>query len=109
MSLSMVRDLADIASKIAIPFVLAWVGWLLVRSVESRKAGVGRKSTFIQRWADTLFETGFELMKNMERLMSILNQLQQHPKSEFAPALEREREELLVHLAELAGCICTKL
>jgi hypothetical protein len=98
-----IKDWADIVARLAIPFVLAWVGLLLVRDIEARKAGVGRSSSFKQKWADSFFETSQEFMKSTERYMSILNHLHgmANPNSAFGTKLQEELNELNLRLGEL--------
>jgi len=92
MSWPQIKDWVELVSKLALPFVLAWVGLLLVRDIEVRKAGVGRASEFKQKWADSFFDTSHEFMKSTERYMSILNQLQgmSNPNSPFGTKLQEE-------------------
>ncbi len=103
MTLPELKEWVDIISKLALPFVLAWVGLLLVRDIEARKAGVARSSSFKQKWADSFFDTSHEFMKATERYMSILNQLQgmSNPNSPFGTKLQEELNDLNVRLGEL--------
>jgi len=97
------KDLVDMASKLVLPFILAWIGVLLVRDIETRKAGVGRSSDFKQKWADGFFDASHEFMESTERYASILNILQgmSNPNSVFGTKLQEELNELNVRLGEL--------
>jgi len=100
---SAIRDWVDVLAKLAIPFVLAWIGFLIVRRVETQKAGVARSSDFKKRWADSFYETAQEFMRSTERYMSALNQLQsmQNPNGSFGTKLQEELSALNVRLGEL--------
>jgi hypothetical protein len=103
MNISDLKDWADILSKVAIPFLLAWVGLLLVRQAEERKAGISRSSDFKKRWADNFYDSSHEFMSSTERYMSALNQLQgmKDPNGTFGTKLQEELSELNVRLGEL--------
>jgi hypothetical protein len=98
-----IKDSVDIASKLVLPFVLAWVGLLLVRDIEVRKAGVGRSSEFKQKWADSFYDTSHEFMQSTERYMAVLKQLQgmANANSTFGTKLQEELNDLNVRLGEL--------
>ena len=97
------KDWADILSKLAMPFLLAWVGLLLLRQAEERKAGISRSSDFKKRWADNFYDSSHEFMSSTERYMSALNQLQgmKDPNGTFGTKLQQELSELNVRLGEL--------
>jgi hypothetical protein len=103
MSLAELKDWTDVISKLALPFVLAWLGFVVTRLIETRKAGVARSSNFKTKWADSFFETSHEFMKSTERYMSILNQIQgmKDLANPFGRALHEELNELNIKLGEL--------
>jgi hypothetical protein len=103
MTFSEIKDFVDIASKLVLPFVLAWIGLLLVRDIEMRKAAVGRSSEFKRKWADSFFDTSHEFMQSAERYMAALNQLQAmaDPNCAFGTKLQEELNDLNVRLGEL--------
>jgi hypothetical protein len=98
-----IKDLVDMGSKLLLPFILAWIGVLLVRDIETRKAGVGRSSDFKQKWADGFFDASHEFTESTERYASILNILQgmSNPNSAWGTKLQQELNDLNVRLAEL--------
>jgi len=97
------KDWADIVSKLAIPFILAYVGVLLVRSIETAKAEVTRASDFSKKWADAFFDVSNEFLQTAERYAAILNYLQSmsDPNSPFGTKLQEEASEYNVRLGEL--------
>lgn len=103
MTLQEFKDWADIISKLALPFVLAWLGLLLTRGLEVRKAEVTRSSQFNTKWADSFFDTAHDFMKSTERYMAILFQLQllKNPDAAWGTKLQEEANDLNVRLGEL--------
>ena len=103
MDVAAIKDWIDALSKLAIPFVLAWIGLLIVRRVETRKADVARSSDFKKRWADNFYDTSQEFMRSTERYMSILNQWQgmADPNGVHGTNLQEELNTLNVRLGEL--------
>ncbi|MBS1157994.1 MAG: hypothetical protein H6R15_413 [Proteobacteria bacterium] len=103
MDFSAVKDWVDALSKLATPFALVWIGLLIVKRVEMRKAGVARSSDFKKRWADNFYDTSQEFMRSTERYMSILNQFQliTDPDGVHGTKLQEELSLLNVRLGEL--------
>jgi len=103
MKLAAIKDWVDTLSKLAIPFVLAWIGFLVVRRVETQKAVVARSSDFKRRWADNFYEISQDFMRSVERYASILFHLQSMAdvNGPFGTKLQEELNMLNVRLGEL--------
>jgi len=96
-------EVGKVAASIATPIVVAIIGILLLRRIESVKATVAKQSEFHRKWADQFFECGQEFMQAIERDLALLTTLAglKNPNDAFGVALKEEISQLTTTLSEL--------
>jgi hypothetical protein len=96
-------EIVKLIASVTTPIVLAILGILLLRHVETIKAQVAKRSDFKKRWADGFFETCQGLMLAVERCVALLNSLQSSsdPNGEFGKRCQKEFTDLFPHISEL--------
>ena len=96
-------EFGKVAASIATPIVVAILGVLLLRRVESVKAAVAKQSEFHRKWADQFFDCGQQFMQAIERDLALLTVLAglKNPNDAFGVALQEEISKLNARLSEL--------
>ena len=96
-------EVGKLVADIATPIVVAILGTLLLRRIESVKAAVADQSEFHKKWAEQFFECCQEFMRALERelaLLIILGELK-NPNDKFGTELQVEASHLHPTLSEL--------
>lgn len=96
-------DIGQLAASIATPLVVAILGILLLRRIESVKAAVAKQSEFHKKWAEQFFECCQEFMQALERELALLTALagMRNPNDEFGTELQKEVSRIHPTLPEL--------
>jgi hypothetical protein len=96
-------EVGKLAASIATPIVVAILGVLLLRRIESVKATVAQQSGFHKKWADQFFECCQLFMQALERELALLTSLfgLKSPNDEFGAELQKEISRLHPTLSEL--------
>ncbi len=91
-------EIERIISGLATPIVVAILGVMLLRRIESVKAGITRQSTFHVRWADEFFEACQTFLQCLERETAILLYLHAKDEKNDDDGLRMQHEQGIVHL-----------
>lgn len=96
-------ELGKLAASIATPIVIAVMGVLLLRRIESVKALVARQSDFHTKWADEFFSCCQQFMQTLERDLALLTVLGglQDPNGKLGTEIQEEISRLNASLSEL--------
>ncbi len=99
----MTYEIIKIVIQAIVPLLLFVFGILILRKTESIKTQIERQSHFTKRWADLFFETCHEFMNSVERVMALLNSIQQleDPNNERGTRYQNECSDLFPKIAEL--------
>lgn len=85
------------------PIVVAILGVILLRKVESVKMGIAQHSQFKNKWAEMFFDCCQDFLKSMERQLAVLQMLStlEDPNDELGTALQKEISNLNVTIVAL--------
>jgi hypothetical protein len=99
----MCEFLLEVAKVLATPIVVAILGVLLLRRIESVKSEVAKQSDFHKKWAEQFFECCQEFMQTLEKDLALLTVLAglKNMNDEFGTELQKEISRLSPTLSEL--------
>lgn len=96
-------EVGKLIASIATPIVVAYVGHLFLKKIESVKSTISKQSNFDQKWADQYFECCQGFLRALERELALLKNitLLENKNSKCGLSMQKEINDIHITLIEL--------